>query len=255
MEWYNINDVYNKEIIDKETAMILSFCDDALVDPKNEGDVVTAVDSTSVLLPLEQILEIRPPNKTNDKSNSASLSHYNPLEIIQMQIIVISHVLKHFKMFKLDNIDVINQGLSWIFKSSSYLANSIKQAINTNKTNQLMRSSYKFCNKKCDCVNQYGFLFSKRSKSCIHDHYVHHKIVSDIDNLLNYIKRNRNNREQLINLEIEVRKSLETLNYVINHMNQELSSFVLYFGDLNSNAKKPKYNIRDFYRHVPCNKN
>jgi hypothetical protein len=91
-------------------------------------------------------------------------------------------------------------------------------------------------------MSQYGFLFNKKSKNCINDHYVHNKIVSDIDNLLNYIKNNNNNN---LVLDVELRKGLETLNYVINHMYQELSSFMLY---LNNN--KTKYNIYDFYKYI-----
>ena len=131
-----------------------------------------------------------------------------------------------------------------------------------------MRSSYKFCNKKCDCHSQYGFLFNKQTRSCINDHYVHNKLVSDIDNLINYIQKNINNP----NLEIELRKGLETICYVINHMNQELSSFALYFGidninftetkqikinnneinfSKNINVSVSKYNIYNFYHYIP----
>ena len=171
--------------------------------------------------------------KINYKNN-------NPLEIINMQIKIISYLLNYYKICKLEEIDIYIKYLLWISNTSEYLCNLIKQPINKNKTNLLMRSSYKFCNKNCDCQSQYGFLFNKKSRNCINDHYVHNKIISDIDNLLNFINNNNNN----LSLELELRKGLETINYVINHMYQELSSFMLY---LNNNSK---YTIYDFYKYI-----
>ena len=225
---WNINDDYNIEIINAE---IKGFEEYNKVNKNNIINNSINLDkktSEKIEINTEEII------KLNYKNN-------NPLEIISMQIKIISYLINYYKMCKLDDLNIYIKYLSWIYKTSEYLCNLIKQPVNKNKTNLLMRSSYKFCNKNCDCMSQYGFLFNKKSKNCINDHFVHNKMVSDIDNLLNYINNNNNNN---LILDVELRKGLETLNYVINHMYQELSSFMLY---LNNN--KSKYNIYDFYKY------
>lgn len=226
---WNINDDYNVEIITAELKGFEEYKkinkDHIINNPLNE----IKKSSDKIEINTEEII------KLNYNNNN------NPLEIISLQIKIISYLLNYYKMCKLDDINIYIKYLSWICATSEYLCNLINQPVNKNKTNLLMRSSYKFCNKKCDCQSQYGFLFNKKSRNCINDHYVHNKIVSDIDNLLNYINNSNNN----LTLDIELRKGLETLNYVINHMYQELSSFMLY---LNNN--KTKYNINDFYKYI-----
>jgi len=226
---WNINDDYNVEIITAELKGFEEYKkinkDHIINNPLNE----IKKSSDKIEINTEEII------KLNYNNNN------NPLEIISLQIKIISYLLNYYKMCKLDDISIYIKYISWIYETSEYLCNSINQPVNKNKTNLLMRSSYKFCNKKCDCQSQYGFLFNKKSRNCINDHYVHNKIVSDIDNLLNYINNSNNN----LTLDIELRKGLETLNYVINHMYQELSSFMLY---LNNN--KTKYNINDFYKYI-----
>jgi len=221
-DWY-INDDYNKDIIDAENKALESLSINVSNNIINNIEIKTE----KIEINIEEIIKI------NYKNN-------NPLEIINMQIKIISYLLNYYKICKLEEIDIYIKYLLWISNTSEYLCNLIKQPINKNKTNLLMRSSYKFCNKNCDCQSQYGFLFNKKSRNCINDHYVHNKIISDIDNLLNFISNNNNNN----NLELELRKGLETINYVINHMYQELSSFMLY---LNNNSK---YTIYDFYKYI-----
>lgn len=225
---WNINDDYNIDIINAELKGFEEY------NKINKNSIINT--------PLNEIKKTSDKIEINtDEIIKLNFSNYSPLEIISMQIKIISYLLNYYKICKLDDINVYIKYLTWIYKTSEFLCNFIKQPVNKNKTNLLMRSSYKFCNKKCDCQSQYGFLFNKKSRNCINDHYVHNKIVSDIDNLLNYIQNNNNN----LTLDIELRKGLETLNYVINHMYQELSSFMLY---LNNN--KTNYNIYDFYKYI-----
>ena len=225
---WNINDEYNVEIINVELKGFEEYKKINKNLSINNSVNETKKASEKIEINTEEIIKLKYNNN-------------NPLEILSLQIKIISYLLNYYKMCKLDDINIYIKYLSWIHETSEHLCNSIVQPVNKNKTNLLMRSSYKFCNKKCDCQSQYGFLFNKKSRNCINDHYVHNKIVSDIDNLLNYIKNSNNNSI----LDIELRKGLETLNYVINHMYQELSSFMLY---LNNN--KSKYNINDFYKYI-----
>ena len=225
---WNINDEYNVEIINAELKGFEEYT------KINKNLLIN--NSVNETKKVSEKIEIN-----TDEILKLKYNNYNPLEILSLQIKIISYLLNYYKMCKLDDINIYIKYLSWIHETSEHLCNSIVQPVNKNKTNLLMRSSYKFCNKKCDCQSQYGFLFNKKSRNCINDHYVHNKIVSDIDNLLNYIKNSNNNSI----LDIELRKGLETINYVINHMYQELSSFMLY---LNNN--KTKYNINDFYKYI-----
>jgi hypothetical protein len=225
---WDINDEYNIEIINAEIKGLEEY--------KNINKNLLINNSVNEIKKASEKIEINTEDILKLKYNNN-----NPLEILSLQIKIISYLLNYYKICKLDDINIYIKYLSWIYETSEYLCNLISQPVNKNKTNLLMRSSYKFCNKKCDCQSQYGFLFNKKPRNCINDHYVHNKIVSDIDNLLNYIKNSNNNST----LDIELRKGLETLNYVINHMYQELSSFMLY---LNNN--KTKYNINDFYKYI-----
>jgi hypothetical protein len=225
---WNINDDYNIEITNAELKGFEEYkkINKELLINNSLNEIKKSSDKIEINT--EEIIKL-------------NYNNYNPLEIISLQIKIISYLLNYYKMCKLDDMHIYIKYLSWIYETSEFLCNLIKQPVNKNKTNLLMRSSYKFCNKKCDCQSQYGFLFNKKSRNCINDHYVHNKIVSDIDNLLNYIKNSNNN----LTLDIELRKGLETLNYVVSHMYQELSSFMLY---LNNN--KTKYNINDFYKYI-----
>ena len=170
---WNINDEYNIEIINAELKGFEEYNKinkDSMCFANNSLNCEAHKKSADKIeINTEEII------KLNYKNN-------NPLEIISMQIKIISYLLNYYKMCKLDDIDIYIKYLSWIYESSEYLCNFIKQPVNKNKTNLLMRSSYKFCNKKCDCQSQYGFLFNKKSRNCINDHYVHNKIVSDVDN-------------------------------------------------------------------------
>lgn len=225
---WDINDDYNIEIINAEIDGLEKYKKININLSINNSINETKKASEKIEINTEEIIKLK-------------YNNYNPLEILSLQIKIISYLLNYYKMCKLDDLNIYTKYLSWIHETSEHLCNLITQPVNKNKTNLLMRSSYKFCNKKCDCQSQYGFLFNKKPRNCINDHYVHNKIVSDIDNLLNYIKNSTNNST----LDIELRKGLETINYVINHMYQELSSFMLY---LNNN--KTKYNINDFYKYI-----
>jgi hypothetical protein len=231
MEWVEINDNYNYDIINIEQSNIISFnLNGNTIKPLHvDENKISVIKEDEITV--EEILKI----------DNNSIKKYNPLEIIKLQLKIIDNIIKYYKLNRLLNVDFYILNLKWIYMTSEYLCLLIKQPIHKNKGLNLIRSSYKFCNKKADCSNQYGFLFDKRSKNCINDHFVHNKIVSDIDNLLFHLTKSCKINDSL---EQDVRKGLETINYVLNHMSQELSSFMVYFGNNIS-----KYSIKDFYRY------
>jgi hypothetical protein len=258
LTWHLINDEHNIDIINFETLLINNksnieitaqnaagglLCESVPVFSGNTTTETIAAPFcggtiTAAIAPIKDEIVCNKIDNIDEIINIKNYKIFNPLEIIEKQIKVIDSVMKHFRLYRLENIEFIKKNLAWIGASSEYLTILIKQPINKNKTNNLMRSSYKFCNKKTDCQCQYGFLFNKKSKYCINDHYVHNKILSDIENLLNYIQKN----SSLNILEQDIRKGIETINYVLNHMYQELSSFMLYL-------PKSKYTIKDFYKY------
>lgn len=232
MEWKNLNDSWNQDIIVWEIEHIKNYVSPNVVNIRDtSSENVTNLNDDLVV------------NKDAIDKQTMTLEYtmLNPLQIIEHQIKIINYLLKLFKINRLQSIDDYEPYLLWIHKTSEHLALSIKQPINRNKGASLIRSSYKFCNKKCDCQSHYGFLFHKKTKHCINDHYVHHKIVADIDNLLQYLKKNIFTDHNRVIVETELKKGLETINYVVNHMYQELSSFMLYLD-------KSKYVVKDFYK-------
>lgn len=235
MLWKDINDSWNQEIILKEINCIKYF-----ISPSKDTFETSVTTSSENVINLSDDV-----NSSKDVIDNTILTLdykiLNPLQILEHQIKVINYLLKLFKVTRLQEINDYEPYLLWIYNTSEYLALSIHQTINRTKSNTLIRSSYKFCNKKCDCQSHYGFLFQKKTKCCINDHYVHHKVAYDIINLIDYLKRHIYTDHNKVIVETELKKGLETINYVLNHMYQELSSFMLYLG-------KSKYTVKDFYR-------
>ena len=238
MNWADLNDKNNTDVVLAEMRFVKNTLTDGnLLVSKNTEEVSSACINDEIEI-LKQninttILVIGTPNH--------EFKQYNALVLIEYQLKVINYMLKFFKIHRLQEVSDYEPYLIWLMASSEYLATSIKQNINRSKSATLMRSSYKFCNKKSDCQTHYGFLFQKKTRCCMNDHYVHNKIVSDIDNLIEYLRRNIKSASNKVVVETELKKGLETINYVINHMFQELSSFMLYLS-------KSKYTIKDFYR-------
>ena len=87
----------------------------------------------------------------------------------------------------------------------------------------LVRCSYKFCNFKENCVYNY----QKKNNHCYQDHFVHNMVSHDINILIDYIEQSYDN-EDIIKPNKEILKSLNTLSFVINHMEQELKAKCIY---------------------------
>lgn len=238
MNWADLNDENNTDVILAEMAFIKNIMlDDTSIVCKNAEEAP----STCINDEIETLKQNINSTILVIGTQNHEYKQYNALTLIEHQLKVINYMLKFFKVHRLQELSDYEPYLVWLMASSEYLATSIKQNINRSKSNTLMRSSYKFCNKKSDCQTHYGFLFQKKTRCCMNDHYVHNKIVSDIDNLLEYLKRNIKTASNKVVVETELKKGLETINYVVNHMYQELSSFMLYLS-------KSKYAIKDFYR-------
>ena len=71
--------------------------------------------------------------------------------------------------------------------------------------------------------------YNPKSKNvCYQDHYVHNMVSSDISVLIKYIKSKKINDKQHLIHNKELLKSINTLTYVIGHMENELKSKCFY---------------------------
>ena len=86
--------------------------------------------------------------------------------------------------------------------------------------NIITRCSYKFCSYQDSCTYNYNF---KTKSLCYQDHYVHNMVSADLKILLNYIKL-----KSTIHHNKEILKTINTLSFVISHMELELRTKCLY---------------------------
>ena len=86
------------------------------------------------------------------------------------------------------------------------------------------RCSYKFCTYKDNCVYNYN---SKSKILCYQDHYVHNMVSCDLKILIDYTEF-KYSESKIVSHNKEILKTINTLAYVINHMENELKTKCLY---------------------------
>lgn len=98
--------------------------------------------------------------------------------------------------------------------------------IDDNKLNEfnLSRCSYKFCSYQDNCSYNYNV---KTKSLCYQDHYVHNMVSADLKILIEYIKQ-KQEKNNLILHNKEILKTINTLSFVIGHMETELRTKCLY---------------------------
>jgi hypothetical protein len=90
--------------------------------------------------------------------------------------------------------------------------------------NTITRSSYKFCSYKDNCTYNYNL---KDKNMCYQNHYVHNMVSADLKILIKYIV-NKYTSETNISHNKDILKTINTLSFVINHMESELKTKCLY---------------------------
>jgi len=88
----------------------------------------------------------------------------------------------------------------------------------------ISRCSYKFCNYKDNCVYNYNI---NNKNLCYQDHYVHRMVSADLLILIHYITTKYIDKTHITHNK-EILKSINTLYFVINHMENELKAKCLY---------------------------
>ena len=168
---------------------------------------------------------------TYDNEDIKSIySSKNSVEILQKELEIIKLISKYsLQNNKLEFIFIITC-LKYLLKLSEILRERLKQQpININKgflkTNNISRCSYKFCNYKDEC--SYNYNSNKKTNSCYQDHYVHNMVSHDVESLISYIEKNYKNNSIIMHNK-EILKTINTLSFVIGHMEGELKAKCLY---------------------------
>lgn len=88
----------------------------------------------------------------------------------------------------------------------------------------IVRCSYKFCSYQDNCTYNYNL---KTKNLCYQDHFVHNMVSADLKILLEYITQ-KNENSVCIPHNKEILKTINTLSFVIGHMETELRTKCLY---------------------------
>lgn len=170
-------------------------------------------------------------NLCDNKEQIESIKKANSLFILQKELDIIKLLTKYTLQNKNINYDFLIKCLNVIYNFSECLRNRIgqKEIINNydSSKDNISRCSYKFCSYQDNCTYNYNL---KIKNLCYQDHYVHNMVSADLKNLLNYIK-NKYENTKIIFHNKEILKTINTLSYVIGHMELELRTKCLYIPD------------------------
>jgi hypothetical protein len=119
--------------------------------------------------------------------------------------------------------------LNIILEFSEILRNRLEQKkinniLDVRDNDKIQRCSYKFCSYQDNCVYNYNL---KIKKLCYQDHYVHNMVSSDIINIINHINSKYEDTKFILHNK-EILKTINTLSFVISHMEHELKTKCLY---------------------------
>ena len=156
----------------------------------------------------------------------------NSLIILQKELEIIKILTKYSLQNNQLDYNFFLSCLKFLFKLSETLRIRLgqKEIIYESKTytpTNIPRCSYKFCSYKDACVYNYNI---KNKSLCYQDHYVHRMVSTDLYVLINYIEQKYNDQDFVIHNK-EILKTINTLSFVINHMESELKAKCLYLNE------------------------
>lgn len=166
----------------------------------------------------------------NNQSEIEKIKEKSSLIILQKELEIIKLLTKYTLQNKNLKYNFFISCLEILLNLSEILRIKLgqKELINNKKKNDdnIIRCSYKFCSYKDNCSYNYN---SKIKNLCYQDHYVHNMVSADLKNLLEYIKKKYDNVEDKNILHNkEILKTINTLSFVISHMESELKSKCFY---------------------------
>jgi hypothetical protein len=163
----------------------------------------------------------------NDYLNE--IKNKNSLVILQKELEIIKLLTKYaLQNNQLDYV-FFHKSLKLLHELSEILRIRLnqKEIIHENKIltpTNLPRCSYKFCNFKDACSYNYN---TASTNQCYQDHYVHRMVSADLGILIEYIEAKFKDPKFIIHNK-EILKTINTLSFVINHMENELKSKCMY---------------------------
>jgi hypothetical protein len=163
------------------------------------------------------------PNHTNDQSDDIrNIDDFHLLERASMSAKNIKFQFnKNYDANEKSFIEWITTSLERLIDICFELANRNEQPIivstvQQKKTDHLFRNSYKFC--------EYGYMCKftyDNQQKCYAQHFVYNLVHMDLIEALNYITTNYSNNSMCLN---ELKTSINTITFVINHMYNEMSN-------------------------------
>ncbi len=219
IDWVKSADSHNSNILILENKFranaIISTADLLEDKPINKTDYRTnfSVDNEDVNEELEKILVKKP----NDSMNS--------LTLLDHEYFLIQYISKHIQQYKIQSeyVQKYIRYLTWISDASLILSNRLKLTkINKEFTGELIKRTYDFCPHRSNCQINYG----KKKGKCCAPHYVHNIVHHDINMMIKYLEKYKESTSFLYDNEIfKILKQINTIQFVINQMFLELSSF------------------------------
>lgn len=179
-------------------------------------------------------LEIEYSNKLKDLEKLCSnmnditvIKQDYSLNILQKELDIIKLLTKYSLLNNNLDYNFFMKSLSILLDLSETLRLRLgqKEIIIDNKDpNTITRCSYKFCSYKDNCTYNYNL---KSKNLCYQNHYVHNMVSADLKILINYIN-NKYKSDMVITHNKDILKTINTLSFVINHMESELKTKCLY---------------------------
>lgn len=178
----------------------------------------------------------------NNIKSESDINKLNILKILKYELELSNSINKFYNL----NNKITKKNILLLLKTILYCTGLLRINLKKNKINHKLqnitinyipRCSYKFCNFKDNCKYNYS---NNKKKCCYADHYVHDLVEADLLVIIYYIE-NVINDDKFYNNK-QICKSFSTINYVIKHMYNELSSLTLY---LKKNDKIENFHINN----------
>jgi hypothetical protein len=160
-----------------------------------------------------------------------ALKKENSLKILQKELDIIKLLTKYSLQNNQLNYSFFINSLKLLLSLSETLRIRINQKeINLDKKSisedNIPRCSYKFCNFKDSC----NYNYNKTKNLCYQDHFVHNMVSTDLKILLEYIEQ-KYSKINVISHNKEILKTINTLSFVIHHMESELKAKCMYLAE------------------------
>lgn len=206
--------VETKECMDENSLKNMSWADTV------EKELGSSMDSRTFLCSSQTVSD--EPSDDIDKLITMKYDTLNDINILEYQSIITNNLRKFIKNSTVQNLNIedLLLKLGWLIETSKFLSNKVGLNLFTHKeteNNNVPRSSYKFCNYNFECEFNYN---TKKFNGCFAQHYVHNLVYADLNSLFKYITANKNNMDNKVF--DEIRKSINTISFVIGHMYDEL---------------------------------